>query len=90
MLCLVAKARGACNEAASSAAALEALAIYEELGLTSLQLEALEGLSAACKVGQLLATEARELEGDRAMITITSSRQKLQASHQAATVSRTF
>ncbi|CAL1145976.1 unnamed protein product [Cladocopium goreaui] len=49
VLCLVAKARGACNESASCAAAQEALAIYEDLDLKSLQLEALEALAAACK-----------------------------------------
>ena len=30
----------------------EALAIYEDLGLKSLQLEALEALAAACKAGE--------------------------------------
>jgi len=51
VLCLVARARSACGEAASSAAQ-EALTIYEELGLTTLQLEALEAMAVACKAKQ--------------------------------------
>lgn len=65
VLCLVAKARGACNESASCAAAQEALAIYEELGLKSMQLEALEALAAACK-GKQSSLEASTCAGSLA------------------------
>eukprot|EP00439_Symbiodinium_sp_Y106_P000771 s9242_g1.t1 len=51
LLCLVAKARAACNEP-GAAAAKEALAIYEALGLPALQLGALEALIEACKAKQ--------------------------------------
>eukprot|EP00434_Breviolum_minutum_P021193 symbB.v1.2.018698.t1/scaffold1410.1/size216244/24 len=51
VLCLVARARSACGEAASSAAQ-EALTIYEELGLATLQLEALEAMAVAGKAKQ--------------------------------------
>ncbi|CAE7283677.1 RPL35 [Symbiodinium natans] len=51
LLCLVAKARAVCNEP-GAAAAKEALAIYEALGLPERQLHALEALIEACKAKQ--------------------------------------
>lgn len=48
-LCLVAQARGICGEPAGVSAAKEALAIYQDLGLKSFQLKALEALAAVGK-----------------------------------------